>query len=143
MKHFEEDVVLEEWNLKYRELNQTKGRDFAEYCPVVNKIPWFREKKVNMNSIEIKLLNRLMLGHTYCKYYLSKFNSGSSGFCPSCNTPETAGHLIFKCRALNPKRENFNFFNEYNNLAELLTSKNLKYQELIDFLHDTNLINTL
>ncbi|KXJ69642.1 hypothetical protein RP20_CCG001797 [Aedes albopictus] len=127
--------VAKQW---YEEYSQTKGKTFYSICPTLEENPWFTD--VNMKGSDIRLLNRLMTGHNYSKYWLGKMKLVDDTDCDLCEEAETAEHTILHCPRYNNMRSNFNFDGRYRNLVELFNTKDLKtYEEVVKYVHITKL----
>ncbi|XP_065361970.1 uncharacterized protein LOC135955549 [Calliphora vicina] len=82
------DCLYEDWNSEYVELSREKGRFFANIYPNVPRKPWFYGNH-GLEPAAVKILNRLMTGHTFGKMYLNKIGVINSYLCDVCNVNET------------------------------------------------------
>lgn len=132
------DALWNEWVNKYRLLSISKGTYFAQFFPSPPKRYWHSDW--HLEPGEIKLINRLLAGHTYSKVYLHQIKAADTNLCPVCSVPETENHSIFICKKYDHLRSEFNFFNNYNNLPDLLKNitKNI-INELCNFIHSAHL----
>ncbi|XP_073812946.1 uncharacterized protein isoform X2 [Musca autumnalis] len=73
------DRVMSSWNNEFIEVSQEKGRHFFQICDNVFKKPWFVRSRFEPK--ETKLINRLMIGHTYDKVYLHRIGSADTPMC--------------------------------------------------------------
>ncbi|XP_073816541.1 uncharacterized protein isoform X1 [Musca autumnalis] len=79
------NTVMACWNEEFIELSQTKGRHFFQIYEDVYEKPWFN--KGNFYPMEVKLINRLMIGHAYDKAYLHRIGSANSDKCETFMVP--------------------------------------------------------
>ncbi|XP_017462402.1 PREDICTED: uncharacterized protein LOC108355780 [Rhagoletis zephyria] len=131
-----QSAIWTEWEVEFREISCTKGSFFAGNISDIKRRPWFTDKKCNFGVHDIKLVNRLMMGHTYGRTFLSKFLRGVNDLCDVCGIRETSDHLIFQCSKFSAARSTYTFFNNCNNLKDFFNNSNLYlFSELIHFLH--------
>lgn len=122
----------------YVEYSQTKGKTFYNINPKFDNKPWFMN--VDMKGSDIRLLNRLMTGHNYSKYWLGKMRIADDMDCELCEEAETAEHNILHCPRYNNIRCKFSFDGRYRSLEELFMQKDLKtYDEVVKFVRATKL----
>lgn len=125
----------EKW---YEEYSKTKGRTFYTIQPKYSDKPWFID--VKMRGRDIRLLNRLMTGHNYSKYWLSKMKIVSDAECEICEEAETAEHSILYCPRFNNIRSNFNFDGRYRCLEDMFKTNDIAvYEEMVQFVRATKL----
>ncbi|XP_036343997.1 uncharacterized protein LOC118753270 [Rhagoletis pomonella] len=106
--------------------------------------PWFKDKRFDLEPYDMKLLNRLITGHTYNSIYLQQFVPNVSEYCNTCNTLETPDHQIFHCDKYNAMRTKFKLFDTYKTINEIITTKKPElFKELINFLRETKLDGAL
>lgn len=88
-----------------------------------------------MKPENIKIVNRLLTGHTYTKKYFHRIGIADSNLCETCNEIEDEKHIIFFCKKHQNHRNDFDLFKKFNNLPEILMSKNQQnIDELINFI---------
>ncbi|XP_058985851.1 uncharacterized protein LOC131806001 [Musca domestica] len=127
-----------EWKENYKHISISKGTYFSQFFPEPPNRHWF--SGFNMSPGEIKVINRLLTGHTYGKTYLSLINAENSNLCEICNTPNTENHQIFICPKYNNDRMNYNFFTKFSNLPAVLKSFACEnFRELCDFIHKNHI----
>ncbi|KAI8122822.1 RNA-directed DNA polymerase from mobile element jockey [Lucilia cuprina] len=56
---------------------------------------------------DLRMMNRILSGHTYCGQTLSRMGVSVSDICTSCNCTEDSAHIIFKCHKYANQRRNF------------------------------------
>ncbi|KAI8123981.1 RNA-directed DNA polymerase from mobile element jockey [Lucilia cuprina] len=113
------DCLYEDWNSEYVELSREKGSFFANIYP---RKPWFYGNH-GLEPAAVKILNRLMTGHTFGKMYLNKIGVIDSYLCDVCNVNETSDHIIFKCTKFDNLRRKYGFFDKYYDVSSLLKSE--------------------
>lgn len=82
----------DEW---YKEYAKDKGQKFFQIQQDFKPKPWF--VGLNLTSQQIRLLNRLMAGHDWSKFWRHKMKLTDSPDCETCGELETAEHLILHC----------------------------------------------
>lgn len=85
-------------------------------------------------SREIKLLNRLLIGHTYDKAYLHMIGSAPSDHCDTYSLSESADHLIPKRQKYNSIRNYVSFFSFFSDKSHLF-NKRWRVTQRTDFLY--------
>lgn len=127
-----------DWNEEYSEISKTKGKQFAEIFPAIPASPWY--KGVNMPSKDIKVINRLMAGHTYDNVYLKKIGAKRSFICDKCKVKDSAQHQIFECSKFTNQRSEYKIFDKYNNVIDILKGKCLNdFKALANYIRDAKL----
>lgn len=127
-----------EWNIKYTEMSRNKGRLFAEFCPDIHSKPWYYT--IKLPPKDTKVLNRIILGHTYDKTYLHRIGVSRSPNCDMCNTPETSQHIIFECQRYIQIRSKYDIFTKFQTVKELVANKQAEdYKLLSEFIREANL----
>lgn len=121
--------ATKEW---YKDYSTEKGKRFfeiqSEYC----EKPWYHGE--NLDSKEIRLINRLMTGHNYSRYWLARMKIVDDGECELCQEEETADHLIMTCLKLGHIRQAYSFECKYRTLVDALKTKDIGlYKEIADF----------
>lgn len=87
-----------------------------------------------MSTKDIKLINRLLVGHTYDKTYLSRIGVERTSICVECNTEETAEHSLLKCKKYEEIRRKYKILNGELSLLDLLKGKNVdNYRTIVKF----------
>lgn len=129
------DQQTEEW---YQEYSTEKGKRFHEIQPQFSSKPWYTNK--DLPGADIRIINRLMTGHDFSKYWLAKMRIVANDECEICEEPETSDHLIMHCPRLGLIRSKFEFELKFRSLCELLKTKNMEwYREIIDFVRQAKL----
>lgn len=122
----------------YEEYSKSKGRTFYKIQPSVLEKPWFMD--VDLKGADIRLLNRLMTGHNYSKYWLGKMRIVDDTDCDICEVAETAEHTILFCPRFNNVRSNFNFDGRFLSLEEMFKTKDIAiYTEIVRYVRTTKL----
>lgn len=122
----------------YEELSQEKGKKYYGIRPVWNAQPWFA--KLDLKGKDIRLLNRLMSGHDYSKYWLAKMRLKDSPDCDLCDEPETAEHVILHCPRYGMQRHHYSFDCRYANLEEIFkTGDKELFEEVANFVSEMKL----
>lgn len=133
-----ESLLREEWNSRYKSLSQDKGRTFATFFPDIPKTPWYHNS--SLNSKEIKIINRLITGHTYDKVYLHKIKIVNSNICDFCHTLDTYNHAIFACGRHNSIRDKYNAVKKHTNFKEFYDNNDgAALKELCSFINETQI----
>ncbi|XP_075150797.1 uncharacterized protein LOC142224905 [Haematobia irritans] len=88
-----QESLWNEWSDDYKEAVLHKGTYFKLFFHEPPKTQWF--KNVTMAPTDIKTINRLLTGHTYCKKFLHRIGIAPSNLCDTCNVVEDEHHLIF------------------------------------------------
>ncbi|XP_017493079.1 PREDICTED: uncharacterized protein LOC108381177 [Rhagoletis zephyria] len=123
-----------EWRNEVKILSNRWDESMVNSIMNREKRPWFRDKNWDYDAYDTKLLNRLIVGKTYGKEYLSKFKPEVSNWCHSCSAIETAEHLIFECTKYGTIRNEFIIFNKFKELKEISVTKSLfYYKEVVKF----------
>lgn len=117
------DEINKEWNETYKTISQTKGKTYFKVHKEAAKRPWFWN--VKWPAYYIKIINRLITGHTYAKCHLKKWKVVETELCEICNEVENENHILFQCKKLEEDRRNIDIFAKYNTLEEICLSKNL------------------
>ncbi|XP_055585452.1 uncharacterized protein LOC129738294 [Uranotaenia lowii] len=111
----------------YKHYSTEKGKTFYYIQPEFSTVPWFVGK--NLKGRDVRLLNRLMAGHDFSKYWLAKMKIKDDADCELCKEPETANHIILTCPRFALTRLQYDFNGKYTNLKELFKEKNLTHYE--------------
>lgn len=126
--------LRDEWNLEYRALSCVKGKYFAEIFPEINSKPWYYTGH-NFQPSQVKIINRLMCGHTYDMKYLYIIGAINSNLCEICLVPGSAEHMVFQCSKFIGLRARFEIFDKFADLKSLLKSRDLdNYKSLLNFM---------
>uniref|UniRef100_A0A1B0GEC3 Uncharacterized protein n=1 Tax=Glossina morsitans morsitans TaxID=37546 RepID=A0A1B0GEC3_GLOMM len=127
--------ILQQLNDEFKEIARVKSnRLFYKLNPT---LPFKPFSVSSFNSWEIKIVDRLMSGHTYDKVYLKMIRAIPCDVCEVCNVVESAEH---RCHKFYGMRESFSFFRLYNCLLALFAAKNVRHLgELTRFIRKTNL----
>lgn len=124
-----------EW---YSEYAKEKGQKFYKIQDTFSEQPWFIG--LDLTSKQIRLLNRMMAGHDWSKYWLAKMKLADNPNCDECNEPENAEHLILRCSKFRAIREKYKFSQHVGNLADILVEKNIiTLKEICDFVQQAKL----
>ncbi|XP_046803853.1 uncharacterized protein LOC124419265 [Lucilia cuprina] len=65
-----ESRIWKEWEREYTDLSRLKGRQYYRIFPGMNTKPWFSDKSLKLNPIQIKQLNRIISGHSFSPHSL-------------------------------------------------------------------------
>ncbi|XP_062542195.1 uncharacterized protein LOC134210183 [Armigeres subalbatus] len=85
-------VAAQRW---YEDYSKEKGKMFFELHKQLQDKPWYHDKE--LKGQEVRLLNRLMTGHTYARNWLAKMKIIDDGDCELCDEEETSEHTILFC----------------------------------------------
>lgn len=127
------------WNDIYSDMTKEKG----EYNSSINnnkppKNKWYTKHK-ELNSQQIKLINRLRTNHSYNKYYKFLIKIEQSPNCDTCNTIENNEHLVINCKKYETIRNNFPLLAN-TSLKEILKNNQIEHiKQLIQFLNSANI----
>ncbi|XP_055614272.1 uncharacterized protein LOC129760641 [Uranotaenia lowii] len=127
------------WFQEYSDTDgNLKGKTFRKIYPEYLPTPWYHKRQLEGN--EIRLINRLMTGHDYSKYWLGIMKMADDGECDICQAPETAEHAIIFCPKYNDLRSKYSFELKLNSLTDLLKLNDTKlFQEVTDFVKKAKL----
>lgn len=132
------DHLWKEWVDKYKDASETKGTYFSQFFNTPPKSYWFTGSKMSPGNI--KLINRLLTGHTYGKIYLHRIKVEASDICTLCGITESEDHQIFHCPKFCNERKQFKIFERYKDLPSILkTFSPENFVELSNFIHKCNL----
>lgn len=116
----------------YESYSIEKGKRYFELQNVFSEKPWFNGK--DLTGKEVRLINRLMTGHNYSRYWLARMKIVDDESCELCQEAETADHVIMDCPRYGHTRMNYSFERSHRTLMDVLKSKNLLlYKEISDF----------
>ncbi|KXJ74835.1 hypothetical protein RP20_CCG012895 [Aedes albopictus] len=122
----------------YQEYSTEKGKKFYDIQPAFSTKPWYTN--VDLPGSDVRLINRLMTGHDFSKFWLARMKLEETEECELCDEPETADHLIMHCPRFGILRSKFDFELQFHSLQDLLKSKNMKvYREVTDFIRQAKL----
>lgn len=117
----------------YESYSEEKGKNFFSSQPEFYTASWFKD--VDMKGSDIKLINRLMVGHDYSKYWLTRMKILDDSDCEICAEPETSEHLILHCPRLGMLRMQFSFDNRFATLSDLFKTRNESlFKEVVKFI---------
>lgn len=88
----------------------------------ISQKPWYHGKDIS--GQDIRLLNRLMTGHNYSKFWLAKMKIVDNPECEWCEEDETAEHSIIFCSRYELERMQYSFDCAYANLIEVTRTLN-------------------
>lgn len=126
-------ALWNEWVEKYKDVSTHKGTYFYQFFPTPPKQHWY--KGLVNSARNIKIINRLFAGHTYCKNYLYQIGIETTNLCDKCNAVEDEKHLIFHCNIYKDERKKYKIFTKYTNLPQLLNNHNKNdIDELLSFI---------
>ncbi|XP_053683669.1 uncharacterized protein LOC128733859 [Sabethes cyaneus] len=124
-------------NTWYNDYAKEKGQTFFQLQPEIKAKPWFIG--LTLNGQQVRLLNRLMAGHDWSKYWKHKMKITENPNCEICEESETAEHLILHCTKFNNIRIKYSFI-KYKKLIDVFKTKNTSlYKEITDFVKETGL----
>ncbi|XP_075165290.1 uncharacterized protein LOC142237772 [Haematobia irritans] len=137
-QHAIKDCLWKEWKEEYQSISLHKGTYFYQFFNEPPKNPWYKDSSLTPPSI--KLINRLLSGHTYSKHFLFNMRLIDSNICETCNALENEHHLIFHCNKFEQTRKNYIIFKKFSNLPTLLkNAKTADLNELISFININNI----
>lgn len=129
---------METANTWYKTYAEEKGQKFFQLQTTIDSKPWFHGR--NIDNRETRLLNRLMAGHDYSRYWLAKMKIVDDSYCDICDERETAEHCILHCVRFGNVRENYSFDGRYRNMIELFKTKNEDlFKEVCRFVNECQL----
>lgn len=97
-----------------------------------------------MSPRNIKILNRLMAGHSYDGVYLHRIGKRDSLNCSHCDLIDTSEHVIFHCSEQSVVRQAHDLFQQFSNLSEVLGSHNIEiFSKLARFIDDANIFELM
>lgn len=131
-----DNQIFNKWTEEYENCVD-KGKHLKAILGKPFRIPWF--KNSNLSHKNIKLINRLLSGHTYNRKTLYKWKLSDTPYCLSCNDSmiESNNHILFNCTSYEDKRQKFDFllkFKDTENLFKHLDKA--KYKDLCKYLED-------
>lgn len=125
--------LWERWNDCFAETSREKGKFFYRLYKDVTEKPWFL--RMNLDSAEVRIINRLHTGHTCDKVYLHKIGAISTPICDTCWKPGTSHHAIFECTKYDVLRGNYTFFKRHKDIEAILSTKEVNtYKALVAFI---------
>lgn len=90
-----------EWQGRYSEISNDKGKKYNTIFPELLKTPWFHKLNPNLEAKQIRQINRILSGHAFCRHTLAKFKVADDTLCETCNIEDTPEHIILKCNKYN------------------------------------------
>lgn len=85
-----------DWQSRYVESSQCKGRQYAGIQPIIPRRPWFFNQKT-MDRQTISTICRLRIGHSCTPVFLHKIHAKDTSLC-ECGLDEgTPDHIFFNC----------------------------------------------
>lgn len=114
---------IENTNLWYREYSSEKGKTFYQFQQTVNKDAWYFNKNLSNNNV--RLLNRLITGHDWSKFWKAKMKLVDDELCELCNEPENGEHVVLHCVKFGMTRAKYSFDCRFRSLIDLFKSKNV------------------
>lgn len=125
-------------NTWYKSYAEEKGQKYFQLQDEIETKPWFHGR--SFDNTETRMLNRLMAGHDYSRYWLAKMKIVDDGYCDICDEVETAEHCILHCVRFGNIRENYSFECRFQNLIELFKTKNEDlFKEVCRFVNECQL----
>lgn len=85
---------VQQWYVNYTQ-EYGKGRKFFKIQTTINTKSWFHN--LPLTNTETRTLNRLLAGHDYSPFWLSKMMIKDEMFCDLCDCLNTSEHIIFQC----------------------------------------------
>lgn len=120
-------------NLWYREYSENKGKTFFNFQQTIENESWFYNK--NLTNHQTRLLNRLLSGHDWSKYWKAKMKIVDDENCEICDEPENGCHIVLHCNRFGRTRAKYSFDCKFRTLIELFNTRDLNYfTEICDFL---------
>uniref|UniRef100_A0A2M4CUE4 Putative outcast n=1 Tax=Anopheles darlingi TaxID=43151 RepID=A0A2M4CUE4_ANODA len=96
--------MMVEANQWYTQYSADKGKTLYRVQTVIPTKMW--HNKMSLKPKEIRIINRLLAGHDYSKYWLAKMKITNNENCESCHEPETGRHKTFSCVRYMVERRN-------------------------------------
>lgn len=79
----------------------------------------------------IKIINRVLTGHSYDSIHLNMIGRIDSNMCPFCRMTANSEHVIFHCLEYNSTRQKHPIFKDFTELFTLLNTR--KIEALLNF----------
>jgi ribonuclease HI len=83
---------LDDWYAGYA---REKGKKFYGFQKDFEERPWYWS--LEFEAKEIRMLNRIVSGHDYSKYWLNVMGKVEDGSCDECRRPSTTVHNLREC----------------------------------------------
>lgn len=127
---------LQQWYVNYtQELG--KGRKFFKIQTGINPTSWFHN--LPLNNSETRTLNRLLAGHDFSPYWLSKLKIKDDLYCDYCDCLNTSEHIIFECVKHLLPRDKHNL-DKFYSIQQAFEDKNVDtLKNICKFLKDIKL----
>jgi len=123
--------IKQDWEREYSLFSLERNKGYALLSPNTTSKPWFKNKEDLFNRIETKTLNRILSGHAFDKYTLSKRKVYDNALCDSCNVNEDISHILINCSKYTPTRQNYPTLLKYNDIYRLLGNEPIENWTLI------------
>ncbi|XP_067638511.1 uncharacterized protein [Eurosta solidaginis] len=114
-----ENKIRKEWETEYKGKITNKGKDYGQIYPEIIKKPWFQKKNTKLESRDIKVINRILSNHTFCKDTLNKMNIYDDNSCETCNTIENTNHILFHCNKYANIRSKYPLLQNHTTLIDI------------------------
>lgn len=132
-----ENDLMTKWNEDYKNRIQEKGKDYGRIFSDVRKRPWFSNKQPQLKPLDVKLINRLLTGHSFCKSTLAKMKVFHDDLCEECNVVEDNSHIIFNCTKFSNQRMSYPTILKYGNTVDFFVTEGpASYIEIINFINE-------
>lgn len=120
----------------YQSYSEDKGKVFYSIQPAFSEEPWYMGNTFKGN--EVRLINRLMTGHDFSKFWLAKMKIADDPDCEICAEPETSEHIIMDCPRYGVSRSKFSYETKFATLNDLFKSRDQSYyKEIVEFVKAT------
>jgi len=123
--------IKQDWEREYSLFSLERNKGYSLLSPYTTSKPWFKNKEDLFNRIETKTLNRILSGHAFDKYTLSKRKVYDNALCDSCNVNEDISHILINCSKYTPTRQNYPTLLKYNDIYRLLGNEPIENWTLI------------
>lgn len=124
-----------EW---YTEYSKDKGHTFIRFQAAFSSTPWYFGKEIS--GRDLRLLNRLITGHDYSKFWLARMRLADDPMCDICEEPETSEHVILHCPLYNISRIKYSFDNKYRTLSDAFNTRNIdEFKDIVRFVRENKL----
>lgn len=122
-----EGILKVDWQVQYDRQREIKGVEYGRMFPVVGDKPWFSDlNSDDIGRTEIRLANRILSGHAFCKATLAKMQVVDSELCDYCPVKEDVNHIIFRCGQYSVERADFPELCDSGSIEEFLQKHSIQ-----------------
>lgn len=113
---------VQQWYVNYTQ-EQGKGRKFFKIQTGINPKSWFHN--LPLSNTETRTLNRLLAGHDFSPFWLSKMKIQDEMYCDFCDCLNTSEHIIFECIKHLIPRDSHNL-DKFYSIQQAFEDKNIE-----------------